>query len=287
MKNFKRAAGFIVMLTMTAACSRPPATDGGITTEAGTSTNIIGGTPVETDDPILRSTVGIVDLRRGAIICTGSLVTPNMVVTAAHCTTLNPRHLAIAFTSIIPKTREEARATTLLPVVAGKTSPQWPLLKRGQKGDWGDVAVLRFLGTVPEGYSPAKILASPEALVNDEKVLIAGFGWTDGIKKTPTDVMRKTEVKIRDAAFSSTEVMFDQTEGTGACHGDSGGPAFVKVDGELVLFGVTSRGYNDPFDTCARYSIYTNLATQLEWLQATVTELSQVQRTSPMPQPSM
>ena len=40
-------------------------------------------------------------------------------------------------------------------------------------------------------------------------------------------------------------MILDQEDGSGACHGDSGGPAFFEKDGKTYLLGVTNRSYPD------------------------------------------
>jgi hypothetical protein len=171
-------------------------------------------------------------------------------------------------------------------VVAGRTSPLWPKLDPSKRENWGDIALLRFVGDVPEGFKPAKILTRSSALKDGGVALIAGFGITDGRLQTPTDKLLKTEVTFAQARFSSSEVLFDQTKKHGACHGDSGGPAFVKVGQELLLFGVTSRGFEDPGDTCERFAVYTNMVSYAAWIKSTITALNRVTKIERIPQPA-
>jgi secreted trypsin-like serine protease len=112
-------------------------------------------------------------------------------------------------------------------------------------------------------------------LVNGADVELAGYGITDGKTRAGAGTLRKVEVKVSNAHFSATEVLFDQRNQAGACHGDSGGPAFLKVEGVSYLFGVTSRGYQDSQNDCAQYSIYTNILAQSSFIQKASQELGQ------------
>ena len=82
-------------------------------------------------------------------------------------------------------------------------------------------------------------------------------------------------MKIEDASFSDTEVLFNQKDGKGSCHGDSGGPAILQSGGKNLVFGVTSRGYDSDQGLeaqqgavkCERMVIYTNVVPYLTWIK--------------------
>ena len=53
---------------------------------AAQNVNIIGGTEVPAGDPVAASTVIIVGTESaGSFLCTGSIIAPDMIVTAGHC----------------------------------------------------------------------------------------------------------------------------------------------------------------------------------------------------------
>lgn len=286
MKKFWGILSATSSLALVVGCSAPNQEIGSVATaDAENSSGIIGGSVVVDADPVASSTVGIIDLRYGQVICTGSLIASNIVVTAGHCTQLNPQNIAIMFSTKIPKTQDEVSKIPVRRVVAGRTSPLWPKLNSEQEKDWGDIAILRFQGAVPAGYKPAKLLKSIASLKSGDSIILAGFGIIDGITKADTEALRKTEVSMLDPIFSNSEVLFDQSKGQGACHGDSGGPAFYKSGNQLFLFGVTSRGYKDDKDQCNRSAIYTNIVSYIPWIKTTITALNKMTKAEPMPQP--
>jgi secreted trypsin-like serine protease len=106
----------------------------------------------------------------------------------------------------------------------------------------------------------------------------------DAAKKNPTEppstaeaeaqddgsgTLRKTAVKIFEPQFGGSEVVLDQREGTGACNGDSGGPAYILVNGQLQLFGITSRGNV----TCDVFAVYTNILAHQKFIELGIAKL--------------
>ena len=79
--------------------------------------------------------------------------------------------------------------------------------------------------------------------------------------------LNKDDVLVAEPIWGSTEVMLDQTGGKGACHGDSGGPAYAMVNGQMQLFGITSRGVGDGTGPqCTHFSVYTNASAYASWI---------------------
>lgn len=249
--------------------------------------DILGGSEVREGDLIARSVVGIIDLERKVLMCTGTLVAPRVVLTAAHCTKGDPRKLAIFFGRTIPQTTTEGNELMLRPVIAGRVPEGWSKLGRDQIKNWSDIALLRFEGALPENYGPALILSNREALREGDTLTLAGFGLINGRYRTPSRVLRSVEVSLFMNRFSDSELAFDQQGGRGACNGDSGGPAITRLNGRLGVAGVTSRGVLDPGYTCEKYSIYTSTASHIDFIRKSIADLSRADvTTAPIPQPN-
>jgi hypothetical protein len=164
---------------------------------------------------------------QGQAFCTGTLVTPEVVVTAAHC--------------IHPSTGVPANQTDIffgdalngdgftVPVAEGRYHPDWYL--DDPEGD-DDVAVLRLSETVD--VVPMAIGKTPAV---GSILTLIGFGITqkDGGNG---GTKRITEATIIDRVAKVIAMEF----GPGAtCNGDSGGPALFTEDGVLKLVGIHSR----------------------------------------------
>lgn len=248
------------------------------------SEGIIGGTPVQANDPIARSTVmiyGFTGKKGQGYICTGSILSDSIILTAAHCIATAPNKLVLVFgvDANNPNAKPEMRR-----VSAAVQNPSYNA-RKNQQTDTGDVALIKFDGGLPQGYIPARTL--PGNVVNGENVVLAGYGVTSmSAPQAPNagannaqgsqsndgaGTLRKTDVRVENAGFSTTEVQLDQTNGTGACHGDSGGPAYVVANGVYYLWGVTSRGPNP----CTTFSIYTKVSSYNQWIAQTAAALAQ------------
>jgi len=83
--------------------------------------------------------------------------------------------------------------------------------------------------------------------------------------------LRTTTLTIA-GAYNDTEVVFDQQNGQASCEGDSGGPAYLIVNGEYHLFGVTSRGTRG----CNGYVLYSDVSSPklAQWLAEAMIEVS-------------
>lgn len=245
------------------------------TESASESQGIIGGDDVAASDPLVKSTValGMVDgVGFVQVICTATLISKNMVVTAGHCSsaTLDPRRLVIIFTRDL-----KAKNAAIRKVLGGRVPAKWPLTTDSQAKDWNDIAVLKFEGAAPAGYTPAVLLANKAALKDGMAVTIAGYGVIDMATEEMPDVLQKAAIKLTNSKFADSEILFAQADGKGACHGDSGGPAYVTVNGRAVLVGVTSRSATLAGGmTCKEGSIYTSVAAHIPFLKQAQTELN-------------
>lgn len=229
---------------------------------------IIGGTDINAEDKMVDSIVAVYDQYTGQL-CTGSLLPNNLVITAAHCIGPFTEAMFVFFDVKIDKDSPR------LPVDKVEISPYWET-RQSENKNTGDIALLHFQGTAPARYKPATFLptAAQKLLVPGTAVMLAGFGISNGVEQTGAGILRVTSVKIWDHKYSASEIALDQTQGTGACHGDSGGPAYVQLGGKLYLWGVTSRGVDDAANDCSKYAAYTNALFYKTWLNRMANKLS-------------
>lgn len=291
MKRIVRTLVTAALATLALGCSKK---DSNNSIELTNTKPIIGGTDVAEGSALQRSIVGIFDVERNAL-CTGSLLENNVVLTAAHCIGRVPRNHVIIFASdmisILTNNDIKFALAHLRPAVKTIVNPEW---NDGQQGDkaWGDTALIKFEGPLPEGYAPAKLLA-PNSLTEGATVVVAGYGVNSDIVEAvdPKDHadfndkvksgeffcelsedgkstgkcfqetlsgeghLRTTELALV-GAYNDTEVVFDQQHGKASCEGDSGGPAYLMVNGEYHLFGVTSRGGRG----CNTFVVYSDVS---------------------------
>ncbi|HWU44330.1 MAG TPA: trypsin-like serine protease, partial [Bdellovibrio sp.] len=206
-------------------------------------------------------TVSLLDTAQGTL-CTASILSEDVVITAAHCVSGHPNNMELSF-------GPRSAGHDLRRVVDVAVAAPWARHSR-EAYDNGDIALVKFAGGLPPGFKPATLMKSSQRLSDGQTVTLAGFGTSSG-EGTGAGRLRLVDVKIAKADYSKTEVAVDQTKGHGACHGDSGGPAFVQ-DGkkDLLLWGVTSRGIDDPHDHCAGEAVYTRIQPYAPWIDKVV-----------------
>ncbi len=228
---------------------------------------IIGGQEVKPTESAAQTSVMVYDTAAKAL-CTGSLVGNNIVLTAAHCLGQDPRRLLVVFSMNLSTAKKEMTR----PVVGAVANPLWRTNSNKPK-DNGDIALIKYEGPTPAGYKAVTFLPNVSALKTGSTIVLAGYGLSDGVKKTGAGVLREVMTTIANSQFSPTELEIEQRQGRGACHGDSGGPAFVLANGVYYLWGVTSRGDQDVKDQCSGFSIYTDVLAYTKWIQDTARAL--------------
>lgn len=225
--------------------------------------DIVGGDPVEDSDPIRSSTIGLYTPSpdgRGGAICTGSLIDKDLIVTAAHCITPGTKPIVVFGKDMASRTTPKRLATGAV------VNPRWQH-SRGRGLDQGDIALVRFPGGLPQGFHPARRASSDKNFSPNEDVTLAGFGITNSRTHAGAGRLRKTHVSLFNPRRGKSEMILDQSRGHGACHGDSGGPAFVNVGGRPVLAGVTNRSYPDNApDDCGHQVVYTKVSAYRNWI---------------------
>jgi hypothetical protein len=175
-------------------------------------------------------------------ICTGTLVDPRVVVTAANC--LNEK--VFYFAKVGAQTLEDET-----PFVA---ATNWMALPRfNTKSATGDIAVMHLAGEYTGSSIPA--IAGEEdvnAIARTRPYMMYGWGM-DQNKELP-DLLRSATLAPQDAAagryygkhFNKT-LMIAAGRGiavekvyAGGCTGDAGAPLVATVNGTTKLIGITS-----------------------------------------------
>ncbi|MET7357647.1 serine protease [Streptomyces sp. NPDC005562] len=246
-----------------------------VATSAPAAHAIIGGTEVPNDaypfmTAVLEKGPGSVRDRQ---FCGASLVTPDTVVTAAHCMVDD------AGKPVKPKTLQVAVGRTVLSAKQGRIRDiakggvvVHPRYLRGKEAY--DVAFLKLAKPV-RGISAVPLpTQGTDALIRPgQKATVAGWGNTDTELDHSPDRLRQVKVPILSHAECRTSYKeYDAkvnfcagVETKDSCQGDSGGPIFRKVPGREtpILIGVVS--YGDGCGAQGAPGVYTSLSSAKLW----------------------
>ncbi len=227
---------------------------------------LIQGDVVLPTDAVARSTValGYAPANDPATeihpFCTGTLVTADLLITAAHCM-LGARntHVIFAPNALLPRPPTAKVLGYEIPdEFHGGYDHTEPVSK-----DNGDIALVRFAGPAPAGSIPLELIPHDYVVKDGEMLTIAGYGHALG-KEAPDDrigILRKAFLRVLDAGYSRTEVQLDGSQGPQNAGGDSGGPALVSIDGRYFLFAICNWGRPD------RFSVFAKVRPHLSWLR--------------------
>lgn len=204
--------------------------------------------------------------------CTGTLIAPDVVVTAGHCASFATR---VYFGSDVSKPGK---------IVKVRQRVRHPQYRQG--GKQNDLMVL-LLATRVENIAP-RAIATKAMIDKATDGRVVGFGNTDPLGSTGYGVKRQVDVPIASPACRGTvDGESDQTAygcdvglelvagkpllAKDSCTGDSGGPFYLDVDvgnGAWVIAGATSRATNSAPNDCGDGGVYVRLDRYRAWIDS-------------------
>lgn len=193
--------------------------------------------------------------------CSGTLVAPNVVVTAAHCVAGDcSERIFVGEDVAFPG---DGQVIRVLDAVAHPGyQPASPV---------NDLAVLVL---AEEADVPPRAIADAQTLRAAATVRLAGYGNTDVASSGGYGRRRMVDVPIASAdpkygADAETEFVAGAPFlNRDSCNGDSGGPAYVQAGDGWYLAGATSRATASSRRPCGDGGIYTAVSAHLEWVRS-------------------
>jgi len=219
----------------------------GLVTIAPPAMAITGG---QRDD--VHTNVGLIRFttQEGRFRCSGTLISPTVVLTAGHCTgdtgdspatnvyvSFNTDLALDPLASGITPEERAARAANYITGIA-YPDPNWTgKLSISQQHDQGVVvldapAASKWPGIMPAPLLPVGTLDANQGALKNETFVLVGYGVEIGAKKAQLVIRERRFTTSFLKNVQSEVVTFqindrDSKAGGGSCFGDSGGPAFL------------------------------------------------------------
>lgn len=222
---------------------------------------MVGGT-VSTGDPaVVVTRAQYSDGSTGS--CTGTLIAPNVVLTASHCIEDSPKAVGVWFGTYATQAKEAEWKKAK----AWHTHPNWPPKPYiNQANDCAVIILEEAVSNVTpkpymhESMMPAGGGKSPWI---GRDVRLVGFGNTQGNPAAGWGTKRYLNTKIKDVREQTVTI---GSPGKVSCQGDSGGPLFVDLNGVETVGGISSFGDQG----CIQEADYARAAECAAWIDTFV-----------------
>ena len=205
----------------------------------------------------------VFDGRGPRLTCTGTLIAPDVVLTAAHCMFFLGRRLPgfvrePRVAAATPETTEPASRVVIHPQFVVQADSGVPL---------HDLALV-LLARPLRGVAPEKLLSKPESatIAIGNAVDLVGYGRMTHATQVDGTKNRGRSKLVDTRSF---EWVIGAPSEPQNCDGDSGGPAFVTIAGKRRLMGIASRSFDDKAP-CVSGTIHARPDAELDWIAATL-----------------
>jgi hypothetical protein len=248
---------------------------------------IINGTVAPGPGPLAFVTNGVGQ-------CSGSVVSVNVVLTAAHCVLDSATGQLLDPSNFVVQT---GAVTTGAPTATySYVSRIVPYAGYQPASEYGDLALLQLASSIPAPAMPLAGSSDLGLLTAGTGAVAEGWGiYIPGSDQGSPD-LRSGGLVVQSPAYCSqhaqqigvpfnsavTLCAIDPQGVTSGCHGDSGGPFVAqRPDRSIAQIGITS--YGDPACSTSQPGFFTRIDTFSGWIKSWVTALAPPPPPAPPP----
>jgi hypothetical protein len=201
--------------------------------------------------------------------CTGTLIAPDAVLTAAHCVdpALTGGAMPVGFTLALDTTSGTPAITPAKQTFKHDSFTADVMPMDGQLGQFFDVGIMLLAQPITE-VAPVPMPRPEDApeLVANLDMQIAGYGVTSN-DSFEGGVLFDAQTKLISLNDSELQVGMGLPQPQN-CFGDSGGPGFATVGGTRRVIGIVSRSFSG--GECTMGGIDTRVDFYLDFVHAKV-----------------
>ena len=188
------------------------------------------------------------DVRQAQFRCTGTLISPTIILTAAHCTEFSNVSFFVKIKAVA--LQQETQFYPATPWTGTRYDPGTRV-----KPPEGDIGLLKINAKITDISFPS--LATPtiaKLITTKTRLTLMGWGWDQN--KKLADTLHYSNLLLQDSfskkywgkyfnsktMISAGRYISAEKKWSGSCNGDSGGPLLAKLNGIDYVVGVTSWG---------------------------------------------
>ncbi|MFT0860938.1 S1 family peptidase [Ancylobacter sp. G4_0304] len=213
---------------------------------------IVGGAPASRD---LAAQTAMIVSTRGAS-CTGVVVVPSVVLTAAHCVQPAADYAVVVF---------EAGTPRLIPITRIALHPRFDPNSFETRRPTPDLALVKLASRLPTSFRPASLSAEVALPARRTGFTLAGFGVARDGDGASAGTLRTVDLP---SIGTTGGIMIRLSDGAakGGCTGDSGGPVFLDGTVAGIIGWSTAAG---GARGCGGVTGATLVGPQRAWIDAT------------------